>query len=173
MSENNRIVPRYDANITMGEPTVAKVLDGDDYVDRQMMKNHARAEAAERSTQVRLELGFEIVGKLATMSVQSVTQLNRLVQKETEGLDRENKQDFVAIDHGEQVTASLSNIYLKMINAAGVYLAQQAGSDIRQNIKPEAPPVEKPQTVIVQQTGPKLRPANLFEGGKTKYVIDE
>lgn len=170
---DNRIVLRHSANIEMGKPTVAKVLDNDDYVDHQMLKNHERAVASQISTAYRLEGAQAVIGALAVTGDRFVKQLHGQVKSGTEGLDREDKQDFAVIDFGEQALATVSNIFLRQLNAAGEYLVNQAGKDIQDNIKTETPP-EKPPTIIYQQpTAPKMRPAKIFEGGRTKYVIDE
>lgn len=171
---DNRIVARYTNNVVMGKPTVAKVLDREDYIDRQMIKNHERAVGSALSTEFRMDLTQEIVGRLAVAVDQSFKQVHRQVKSGTDTLDEGDKRDYAVVDFGEQLLATVSDGYLRGIGAVTAYLVNQAGDDIRDNIKEAPPPpVEKPQTVIVQQTGPKLRPAKVFEGGRQKYVIDE
>ncbi len=170
--EKDRIVARYTtpATTTLGKPSVATVLDTNDYEDRQMIKNHDRAAAAQLSTGIRLDNMQKILTGLAVSMNGSVIEFNGVVSSAQERLDKDKRTDKVAIDFGEQALTIVSDRFLKSLYAGGEFLVNQAGSDIRDGVKAEPPPMPQKETIIVQAPD-NFRPSEgLRDIGREKFV---
>lgn len=168
-NDDTRIVPRFQANIAMNKPAVAKILDENDYEDRQMIKNHDRGAAAQLSTGIRLEGAVLISKGLGVTMDRSIKELHAQVMDGREAAVDDGKTGSIVVDFGQQALAVVNDIYLGTLKAAGEYLVNQAGNDIRDGIK-TAPPAVVERTVFVQPPD-DYRPSNgLGDLGKPKFV---
>jgi hypothetical protein len=140
-----------------------------DWIRQRMLDNHINAEIAQKSTFIRMGELEKQSEALAEQLDGSFVRTHRRAKALVQDMDPNDKLDAAMIKYAVDRTQETAEMHLNMIHAHRAAGLGQVGVDIRKSIPPEP----KPEPVIVQHTGPKLREARLLEGGKTKYVIED
>lgn len=171
---DNKIISRYQARIVeqRNDDPTEHIDSGLTYTQGKMLDNHNNERMASRSTAIRMGDATVYTQELGMQHDASLRRTLEDAKKTIAEMDKEDPLDQVMIDYAQQRVVTTRDNYLDMQKALTEELINRAGIDITRNIPPE-PPSAAPAPVIVQQTGPKLRPARLFENGKPKYVIDD
>ena len=170
-----QIMPKY--TVTIREPESASALKrmtgpGAGHIEREMVKAHLRKRAAGEDIARWGGYTDDAVAALEERMMDSLAETaGRAKEINTSFADGDDAIDRAVRNFTTQVVVDGAVNRGKSLQAVRQVLLDIGSTDIRDDLPPE--PAEQPTAIPVQPPGPRLRRAGLFEGGKTKYVIDD
>lgn len=172
-----QVSPKY--IVTIREPESASALKrmagpGAGHIEREMVKAHLRKRAA-----------GEDIARWGGYTDDAVAALeDRMMDSLAETAGRAKGINATFADGDDAIDRAVRNFTTqvvvdgavnrgKSLQAIRQVLLDIGSTDIRDNLPPEPESEAERRPMVVQPPGPRLRRAGLFEGGKTKYVIDD
>lgn len=168
-----QVTPKY--TVMIREPESASALKrmagpGAGHIEREMVKAHLRKRAAGEDIARWGGYTDDAVAALEERMMDSLADTAGRAKEINAAFTDDDAIDRAVKHFTTQVVVDGAVNRGKSLQAIRQVLLDIGSTDIRDDLPPE--PEEKP-AAIVQQPAPRLRRASFFEGGKTKYVIDD
>jgi hypothetical protein len=151
----------------------AQVVEEPEPFEAALVRNHTQAVAAQDSTAERIERVRDTIAILTGNIVADLVETRLRNDDALSRLNPENPAHQDTIHTAVQVMEAQADAYLKLLEAAGEYLTNQAGGDIRDNGEGDATNPNDPLfgATVFPSSLPQLHPVRDKNGNTTYKVV--